>query len=944
MTVRRIFFSTVSVCLLLSLPALSFAEETTDGLLPQLFVTDVSVQASEILTDKVQNVEISIVNKNSYTTTADFYVLLGIVDDAADYTQSFYAYATATLPIIKGGSVTKITLPIQIPSIKDKAKIKFQAQIFNTSGMPFGFEKSKSFTVINNTADKNIEVQKKDTISITSNSINQKEVSIQNLAVLDTQIDVDVIYNGKILTSADVFQRRRGTTLSRATTTLDIQTRVPGADVIFNIFTVKKGKDEVLISSETKTLSIGINKVLFKNIGSIEKKSAIKIQVQKDGYIIDEKVFYLDENSKGARTQTGILITVCILLVLIIFKTRLSNRKKMLCALLVAAGTFFVYKTVLAQSGDAYVQTVNQGYGIWGVHEMFSLLSNTAGTTFDPGSQIPVTISVRGSVSDFFEFSTHALTLKTNGVSSGKLESCITYDFDEPEHYVLWAQDVFNVMSGNQYNTGSVYKTFSNTGTGTWSGPVLLSGVGWDIAGPEDNLYFIRCTYSPTVQITAPTIPGRHKMELESLFGWVVYGGPTPYPVQGAYKRGEFYYYVRPAAPIVTKATTSCDDRIRLTWPSVIGSTGYNIYRSTSENGVYTLASTTIGLSYEDFPTSYNTTYYYKVTALQSTYSLESQSSNIVSGQRVLSSCNLDRCTNIDGTQTQASALFSAYDRDYFYNINTDELHYAPSAASYGAAGASPAACPVDMCANTEAVEDLMPPGQSWNAGSSDPYTRYSCTAPMEQICNCSGRTYVCSENGIEVSSVSNASQCALDASCSLSSGSGSVTFNFTATNVLGTITNADPDTQTIPTVGSGTLTTGVRTIGNTGDSQTDTATCSYDYTNAPPDPCPDPMNPACEVTCDPATDPNCPLNEEAPGINAFIATPIVEQGQYCIFSWVTQHMAACNLGEPSGSTSYGTSAGKNITKTLVCQSNESTPRTFTATKRCLVRPTVKPF
>ncbi len=274
----------------------------------------------------------------------------------------------------------------------------------------------------------------------------------------------------------------------------------------------------------------------------------------------------------------------------------------------------------------------------------------------------------------------------------------------------------------------------------------------------------------------------------------------------------------------------------------------------------------------------------------------------------IVISNNPDHCTNISGSQ--ASALFQAHGRDYFQSLDDGKLYFVPSSAS------SPQVCAVDMCADTSAIEEDIPAGYVWNPSGVTAYQQYSCVLDTPEVCSCSGRTYNCSDNGVQTSSTPNAPQCALTASCSYAQPTGNqVTFNYTATNVLGSLINGGSQAFTIPTTGQGTISDS-RVLSNTGDGQTSTAACSYNYVS---------------------TDPK---------IVSFVASKVVAQGSQCTFTWQTADMTACTLSGESvsltGNRSYSTSAGKNITKTLSCTTNEQVPQTVAMTRTCFVKPEVE--
>jgi len=68
--------------------------------------------------------------------------------------------------------------------------------------------------------------------------------------------------------------------------------------------------------------------------------------------------------------------------------------------------------------------------------------------------------------------------------------------------------------------------------------------------------------------------------------------------------------------PSNINATPTSISTIELTWNEVINATSYNIYRSLIENGTYTLIGNTTETTYVDTNLNQNTTYYYKLEAI----------------------------------------------------------------------------------------------------------------------------------------------------------------------------------------------------------------------------------------------------------------------------------------------------------------------------------------
>lgn len=69
-----------------------------------------------------------------------------------------------------------------------------------------------------------------------------------------------------------------------------------------------------------------------------------------------------------------------------------------------------------------------------------------------------------------------------------------------------------------------------------------------------------------------------------------------------------------PAKPIVALSNPKTKT-VKVSWYTVYGANGYEVYRSTSKNGKYSLIKRTSGKSYTNYNLSQNKTYYYKVKA-----------------------------------------------------------------------------------------------------------------------------------------------------------------------------------------------------------------------------------------------------------------------------------------------------------------------------------------
>jgi fibronectin type 3 domain-containing protein len=100
-------------------------------------------------------------------------------------------------------------------------------------------------------------------------------------------------------------------------------------------------------------------------------------------------------------------------------------------------------------------------------------------------------------------------------------------------------------------------------------------------------------------------------------------------------KSGYVSALTAPSIPTSVSATTASSSSIRVSWSTTTGAESYKIYRSTASGGTYSLIGTTSSSYYTNTGLSANATYYYKVSALNS--SGESAQSGFVSGTTILS-------------------------------------------------------------------------------------------------------------------------------------------------------------------------------------------------------------------------------------------------------------------------------------------------------------------
>ena len=70
-----------------------------------------------------------------------------------------------------------------------------------------------------------------------------------------------------------------------------------------------------------------------------------------------------------------------------------------------------------------------------------------------------------------------------------------------------------------------------------------------------------------------------------------------------------------PSIPVSVKAVSASYDSVNISWGAVTGASRYEVYRTTSSTGTYTLITTITTTSYDDTGLITNNTYYYKVIA-----------------------------------------------------------------------------------------------------------------------------------------------------------------------------------------------------------------------------------------------------------------------------------------------------------------------------------------
>lgn len=241
------------------------------------------------------------------------------------------------------------------------------------------------------------------------------------------------------------------------------------------------------------------------------------------------------------------------------------------------------------------------------------------------------------------------------------------------------------------------------------------------------------------------------------------------------------------------------------------------------------------------------------------------------------------------------------------------------------------------------------------NSGPVDAgYSKYTIPVqttcqPKPTTCNCSGRTQVCTRDGVRVSQTANSPACSLQASCSVNVSGDQATFTTVVTHALGNLSYKDTDTnavisnpvtRTIPAGGSVTQRT---TVTDLFDNMTAQSSCS-----SIPSPS-DTITPSDDTTVDIGDD------EQEVSISDFgLDKSIVEEGKECKFRWRTTGVSLCTFkvnGEdftpaPDGKVGtnilVGTADGNNKFGVLTCISSTTPAYEISTSTTCRVNPKVR--
>jgi fibronectin type 3 domain-containing protein len=133
-------------------------------------------------------------------------------------------------------------------------------------------------------------------------------------------------------------------------------------------------------------------------------------------------------------------------------------------------------------------------------------------------------------------------------------------------------------------------------------------------------------------------------------------------------------YEVAPAAPIGVTATAQSISSIRVSWNPVPGATSYKVYYGTNSSSITILASSTVtGTSYTHIGLEANTTYYYRVIAVNGAGDSDSSSS-------VSAKTQINAPTGVSATAQSASSIRVSWNP--LSGATSYKVYYATGSAS----------------------------------------------------------------------------------------------------------------------------------------------------------------------------------------------------------------------------------------------------------------------
>lgn len=124
------------------------------------------------------------------------------------------------------------------------------------------------------------------------------------------------------------------------------------------------------------------------------------------------------------------------------------------------------------------------------------------------------------------------------------------------------------------------------------------------------------------------------------------------------------------SAPDNLTATPLTDNKIYLTWNTVMNAVSYNVYRTTADSGIYTIIATVNAPYYSDESVATGTNYFYKVQAANT--SGTGPYSTVVAATALLSNSALTAPSNVTATAMSTKQIFLSWapvSKASYYNI-----------------------------------------------------------------------------------------------------------------------------------------------------------------------------------------------------------------------------------------------------------------------------------
>jgi len=155
--------------------------------------------------------------------------------------------------------------------------------------------------------------------------------------------------------------------------------------------------------------------------------------------------------------------------------------------------------------------------------------------------------------------------------------------------------------------------------------------VEWSSVTSANGYYIYRSTNSSSGYSKVGTSSTTSYTDYNASSGTTYYYAVSAYNSSGESPKSSYASAIALSAPTgVTATASNTASNIYVEWSSVSGATRYNIYRSTNYSSGYGLVGTSTTTSYTDTGLSPGATYYYKISA-QNSSGLESSQSSYVS-------------------------------------------------------------------------------------------------------------------------------------------------------------------------------------------------------------------------------------------------------------------------------------------------------------------------